>query len=1677
MTKKRSWARPLIGVAGALGMLFLMAAVPYSRPLLSEDVRELLKRLSIWQQERPEDKVYVQMDRPFYEPGETVWFTAYVRDGATLKPSVVSDIVHVELIDPKGAVIQQHQLILNEGRADGDFSISSAMPGGMYKLKAYTEWMKNEDAPALFEKGFQVQSVVTPRVKMKLDFVREAYAAGATVEADITFESLTNDALRNREVQYILQVEGAAVMEGSGRTDADGKIRVAAELPLHLDSPDALLIVLMNHQGIMESISRSVPVVLEQIDISLFPEGGDLVDGLPSRVAFKALNAYGEPADIAGVVMNEAGEVVSEFESYHRGTGAFDITPEKGGRYHLALTEPYHTDPVFPLPEALPRGYTMNILSVTEEKAVVRIHSSESETLTLVGLVRGEAYYSSDIVINEGSQVVEVDLAEFPIGVAQFTLFDSRAIPRAERLAFVNQHRQMKVELETDKDKYLPREKVTLKVRTMDDRGMPLPAQLSLAVVDDRLRSFADDRSSNILSWLLVESDLEGKVDEPNFYVNPEEEKASLALDYLLMTEGWRRFTWREIAQQQLPPLTHAPQQTRVKGTIYDLNGLPVVGARIEGGGNTIVSNREGGFEFRNLDLFEPVDLHFSIRGREEDYIYRVGEYRDDLVITLGRKKGRIIDEAGEPLIGATVVVQGTTMGAFTDVNGEYEFPLANANNGPLNLVVSYVGYETRILSFSGPVEMMNTEEIVLNMSDVMLDEVVVMADRPTRIVQQTTAAVQALEGRVASVKQLGRRQNRRNRRAENAVPPPAPAQAMEVAEEDREMVLDDDFADMEELVPVPEEPPVVLVEMEKEVFDQIPARDADVVANQNERQFLGDKKRELEEEIAFQRVDRQPQAKNHAEVRRQMGYPQSARDAGIEGTVVARVLVNEQGQVIDQQIVKGAHPVLDKVVEQNLDDLSFEPALAGGDSMKFWVNLPFQFRLNGEMQQPRQIFLGSTAILSSLFYRARQFAAPRYGQKAIPKRRTDFRNTLHWEGGIETNRRGEATVTFYTSDALTSFHITAEGIGMEGSVGRAEHKLYSQLPFELDLRVPPLLTALDTVEIPLTLVNNTSGVVSGPLKMDLPKHLIPLSSLPAEISLQAEEAKTIMISCVVDTLLSEDSLSVRFRSYGFADEIAVPVRNASRGFPASKAFTSEETDSRFEIDLSKAVPGSVRMWLNAFPSVNGEIMNGLEGMLREPYGCFEQTSSSTYPNILALAYMEETDQVNPDISTRALSLIQRGYQRLMTFESPSGGFEWFGGDPGHEGLTAYGLMEFVDMARVYDGVDQKMIDRTVEWLLSRKDGNGGYLRNPRALHYFGLSDDATTSMYITYALTEAGYSNLDTEAAVAYEQAKESKRPYQLALAANLLLNLGQTGKGRELLELLVEQQLGTGTWAQDATQKSAPGSSGQALEIECTGLAILGMLKTTTYNRAVVEQAADWLRSQRSSYGNFGNTHSTVLALRALIEVAKHSHSPAESGEIAVYIDDELVASKDIHEDDDEAIFLEGLEAYLGNRVQQVRVVFNDMENALPYTLSVVYATDLPPSSEECVVSLHTEFMENSVNIGETLRMNISLKNRTEEGQPMTMLIIGLPAGMSAQPWQLKQLVERKEVDFYEISEQSLYLYYRQMAPAEEKNLALDLKAEVPGTFLAQASRAYLYYTDEHKVWQQSPEIMIRK
>jgi hypothetical protein len=153
-----------------------------------------------------------------------------------------------------------------------------------------------------------------------------------------------------------------------------------------------------------------------------------------------------------------------------------------------------------------------------------------------------------------------------------------------------------------------------------------------------------------------------------------------------------------------------------------------------------------------------------------------------------------------------------------------------------------------------------------------------------------------------------------------------------------------------------------------------------------------------------------------------------------------------------------------------------------------------------------------------------------------------------------------------------------------------------------------------------------------------------------------------------------------------------------------------------------------------------------------------------------------------------------------------------------------------------------------------------------------------------------------------------------------------------------------------------------------------------------------------------------------------------------------------------------------------------YKNAKNPLPYSVNVSWYSTLPQSNLECAVNITTQTESKKVEIGQTLRLTAVLKNTTKEGLPSTMAIIGIPSNCSLQPWQLKEMQEKRVFDYYEIKENKLFVYYRQMAPSETKTLNFDLKAEFKGVCQTPASCAYLYYTNELKCWENPIAIEVK-
>jgi hypothetical protein len=421
-----------------------------------------------------------------------------------------------------------------------------------------------------------------------------------------------------------------------------------------------------------------------------------------------------------------------------------------------------------------------------------------------------------------------------------------------------------------------------------------------------------------------------------------------------------------------------------------------------------------------------------------------------------------------------------------------------------------------------------------------------------------------------------------------------------------------------------------------------------------------------------------------------------------------------------------------------------------------------------------------------------------------------------------------------------------------------------------------------------------------------------------------------------------------------------------------------------------------------------------------------------------------------------------------------------------HEALTAYGLLQFKDMARVRP-VDPELINRTQAFLLSRKDGNGGFTQNPKSYHSWGAAKHVVNA-YIVWALVESDPDDQERmdlrkeidalKAEALNENSAGGKDAYFVALVANVLLQRGEREAAHRLLDRLQEKHAKDGVVTGAVTSVTC--SRGRDLEIETTALALLGWLRANDPKYATtVKAATKWISQQRGGYGGFGSTQSTIMALKALTLHAKKSAHPAESGTITLRVGGKDVATRAFTDKDVEVIGLDvpNPEAVFkpGERTE-VEVV-TTAKQAYPFALGYVYTSLTPVSAEKCPVAIGTKLARNTASEGETVPLTVTLQNREKQGQGMAVAVVGLPAGMKV-PTDLKQLTDLREkgrVSYFETRGRELILYWRELAPEQKIELSVDLVCDVPGVYRGPASRGYVYYNADHKHWVEPLSVTI--
>lgn len=704
-----------------------------------------------------------------------------------------------------------------------------------------------------------------------------------------------------------------------------------------------------------------------------------------------------------------------------------------------------------------------------------------------------------------------------------------------------------------------------------------------------------------------------------------------------------------------------------------------------------------------------------------------------------------------------------------------------------------------------------------------------------------------------------------------------------------------------------------------------------------------------------------------------------------------------------------------------------------------------------------------------------RVFPAPTYGGD-FAGARTDFRETIHWQPSVKTGKDGTATVTFYLSDAVTSFRVSSEGAG-GGFAGRDETVVKSSLPFSLSAKLPVEVSAGDRIDLPLTLTNERDRPLALTLETSFGQLVTLAEPVQAPTSLAAGARQSLFYSLTVGRTPGKSAVRLAAQGGGLGDEMERSLEVVPLGFPQVVARSGDlrgQQNARHEIDLGQATEGSARLLVKLYPSPVSNMVSGLDALLREPGGCFEQTSSNNYPNVMVMQYLKQNNVSDAKLLARSSQLLTSGYQKLAGFESKSKGYEWFGGDPGHEALTAYGLVEFVDMKGVHDDVDDQMIRRTAEWLRSRRDGKGGYRRDPKALDSFGRASPEVTNAYITYSLTEARQTDIPEELALSARVARESQDAYLLALAANTLLNVpARKNEGVAAARRLAGMQEANGSWIK--ASHSITRSGGQNLTIETTSLAILALIDAGGFN-AEVRRGVEWLVGNRGGFGQWGATQATVLALKAMTAYAAATAKAPSPGTVTVLVNGKSAGRMDYQAGRREPIEITADASLFTAGANQVEIRHAG-RGELPYSLALEYRSARPASDPATVIGLATTLGKSEVAMGETVRLDAVITNKTQQGQGMVLARVGIPGGLAFQTWQLKELRDKGTIAFYETRPREVIVYLREMAPGAEVKVPVELKAEVPGQYTAPASSAYLYYDDEHRTWVDPVRIAVKR
>lgn len=547
-------------------------------------VAQLAEQNSKLNMEFPIEKVYLHFDKPYYAVNDTLWFKTYITSLQNV-PSPLSKIVYVDIITSRDSLVETIKLPVKNGMASGSIVLSETnFKQGNYHLRAYTRWMLNFPVEYFFSKNIPIGNAINKELSTNITLNNTVSEKNITVNAEIKFKDEEDKALRNKKITWEVIVDYDRVARGKGTTDEYGFLMLDFTSSRNIPLREGKLIVTLEVEK-NETLKTSFPLtsINSDSDLQFFPQGGELIADLPMQIGFKAIRSDGLGIELTGEIVDGDGKEVAKLKSQHLGMGKFAFTPENNNTYFANVRFSDGTKGTFSLPKVKSEGISIAIDGADLQNVKFSIRANEAYLkrnfntgFYIVGRNGGVVYYAAQSVLRTQVYNGLVPRGNFPSGIVQLSVLSASGKVLSERLTFLLENDTLNIKINTELDKYQSRQKVKMNLQASQDNE-PVIGNFSVSVTDDTRVPINENTETTILSNLLLTSEIEGYIENPNYYFLPKNKERLAHLDLLMLTQGYRRYTYANVVSNKEPVIKMLPEQAlSISGIIRRGDGMPL---------------------------------------------------------------------------------------------------------------------------------------------------------------------------------------------------------------------------------------------------------------------------------------------------------------------------------------------------------------------------------------------------------------------------------------------------------------------------------------------------------------------------------------------------------------------------------------------------------------------------------------------------------------------------------------------------------------------------------------------------------------------------------------------------------------------------------------------------------------------------------------------------------------------------------------------------------------------------------------------------------------------------------------------------------------------------------------------------------------------------------------------